>query len=244
MALLSSATEGEVIFWNQAAQGITGYAAMELLAQTIPEGLKPLLLERNRNEGPRAEAEQPEGRRALVRARHKLGHGVPVISRTLALRDALGERIGAVTVFHPALSLDALPHSETGEDPDAEESRAELEERLQTEFDDFARGGQPFGVLWIAIDQAEELRKTHGAGAYRTMVDKMRHALAQGLRPAEEMGALGRRRVPRSVPRAQRGDARGARANPGRAGEDRGLPLVGRSRLAHREHRRGTGCQQ
>ncbi len=185
------ATEGEVIFWNQAAQGITGYAAMELLAQPIPEGLKPLLLERNRNEGLRAETEQPEGRRALVRARHKLGHSVPVISRTVVLRDGLGERIGAATVFHPALSLDALPQSETGEDPDAEESRAELEERLQTEFDDFARGGQPFGVLWIAIDQAEELRKTHGAGAHRTMVDKMRHALAQGLRPAEEMTRWG-----------------------------------------------------
>ena len=158
-------TEGKVIFWNQAAQGITGYAAMELLAQPIPEGLEPLLLERNRNEDSRADAEQPEGRRALVHARHKLGHGVPVISRTLVLRDGLGERIGAAAVFHPALSLDALPYGETGEDPDAEESRAEFEERLQTEFDDFARGGPPFGVLWIGVDQAEELRKTHGAGA-------------------------------------------------------------------------------
>ena len=161
-------TDSKVIFWNQAAQGIMGYAAIELLAQPIPEGLEPLLLERNRNEDSRAVAEQPEGRRALVHARHKLGHGLPVISRTLVLRDGLGGRIGAATVFHPALNLDVLPYGETGEDPDAEESRAELEERLQTEFDDFTRGGPPFGVLWIGIDQAEELRKTHGAGAHRT----------------------------------------------------------------------------
>ncbi len=100
-------------------------------------------------------------------------------------------RIGAAAVFHPALSLDALPHGETGEDPDAEESRAEFEERLQTEFDDFARGGPPFGVLWIGVDQAEELRKTHGAGACHAMLDKVRHALAQGLRPAEEMSRWG-----------------------------------------------------
>ena len=97
--------------------------------------------------------------------RHKLGHGVPVISRTLVLRDGIGQRIGAAAVFHPALSLDALPHGETGQDPDEEESRAEFEERLQTEFDDFARGGPSFGVLWVGVDQAEELRKTHGAGA-------------------------------------------------------------------------------
>jgi len=184
-------TEGKVIFWNQAAQGITGYAAMELLAQPIPKGLESRLWERNLNEDSRAAAEQPEGRWALVHARHKLGHGVPVISRPVILRDGLGERIGAATVFHPALSLDALPHSQTGEDPDAEERRAELEERLQTKFDDFARGGPPFGVLWIGIDQAEELRKTHGAGAHRTMLDKVRHALAQGLRPAEEMSRWG-----------------------------------------------------
>jgi diguanylate cyclase (GGDEF)-like protein/PAS domain S-box-containing protein len=183
--------DGEVIFWNQAAQGITGYAAKELLAQPIPEGLEPLLLERNLEEESRAGAEQPEDCRALVHARHKLGHGVPVISRTLVLRDGLGGRIGAATVFHPALSLDALPHSKTGEDPDAEENRAELEERLRTAFDGFARGGPPFGVLWIGIDQAEELRKTHGAGAHQTMLDKMRHALARGLRPAEEMSRWG-----------------------------------------------------
>jgi diguanylate cyclase (GGDEF)-like protein/PAS domain S-box-containing protein len=183
--------DGEVMFWNQAAQGITGYAAMEVLTQPIPEGLEPLSLERNLNEESRGDAEQPEGRQALVHTRHKLGHGVPVISRTLVLRDALGEPIGAAAVFHPAQSLDALPHSETGEDPDAEESRAELEERLQREFNDFARGGSPFGVLWIGVDQAEELRKTHGEGAHRAMIDKVRHALAQGLRPAEEMNLCG-----------------------------------------------------
>ena len=181
--------EGEVIFWNQAAQGITGYAAMELLAQPVPEGLEPLLLERNRHEEPRADRDRPEGRPASVHARHKLGHGVPVILRTLVLRDGFGERIGAAAVFHPALSLDAL--SETAEDPDARESQAELEDRLQTALDDFARGGPPFGVLWIGIDQAEELRKTHGAGAHRTMLDKVRRAIAQGLRPAEGMSRWG-----------------------------------------------------
>jgi diguanylate cyclase (GGDEF)-like protein len=71
------------------------------------------------------------------------------------------------------------------------ESRAELEERLQTEFDDFARGGSPLGVLWIGVDQAEELHKTHGAAACNAMMEKVGHAMAQGLRPAEEIGRWG-----------------------------------------------------
>src|SRR5208337_3185100 len=59
------------------------------------------------------------------------------------------------------------------------------------EFDDFERGGCPLGVLWIGVDQAEELRKTHGAAACNAMLEKVGHAMVQGLRPAEEIGRWG-----------------------------------------------------
>jgi diguanylate cyclase (GGDEF)-like protein/PAS domain S-box-containing protein len=182
-------TGGEVVLWNQAAQGITGYTAIDVLARPLPEGLEPILLEETRDTD--AEAAPKQGRRALVRARHKLGHGIPVIARALVLRDGLGERIGAAALFHPAESLDALPHGESSEDLGADEGRGEFEERLQTEFDDFTRGGPPFSVLWIGVDQAQELRKTHGASACHAMLDKVRHALVHGLRPAEEMSRWG-----------------------------------------------------
>ena len=39
--------QGEVILWNQSAQGITGYPAIELLTQPIPEGLELLFCEGN-----------------------------------------------------------------------------------------------------------------------------------------------------------------------------------------------------
>ena len=35
--------EGLVIFWNQAAEAITGYAGVEVLARPAPEELEPLL---------------------------------------------------------------------------------------------------------------------------------------------------------------------------------------------------------
>jgi diguanylate cyclase (GGDEF)-like protein/PAS domain S-box-containing protein len=184
-------TEGEVVLWNQAAQGITGYAAIDLLARPLPEGLEPLLLDEARNGDETPGPTAGEGQRALVRARHKLGHGVPVIARALVLRDGLGKRIGAAALFHPAESLDALPHGESSEDAGADDGRDEFEERLQMEFDDFTRGGPPLSVLWIGVDQAQELRKTHGASACNTMLEKVRRALMQGLRPAEEMSRWG-----------------------------------------------------
>ena len=182
-------TEGEVVLWNQAAQGITGYAAIDVLARPLPEGLEALLHEETRDADDGAAPK--EGQRALVKARHKLGHGIPVIARVLILRDGLAERIGTAALFHPAESLDALPHGESSEDEGADQGRVEFEERLQAEFDDFTRGGPPFSVLWIGVDQAEELRKTHGASACHQMLEKVRHALVHGLRPAEEMSRWG-----------------------------------------------------
>ena len=90
-----------------------------------------------------------------------------------------------------AESLDALPHGDTGEDGEVAQSQADLEDRLNTEFEDWIRGGQPFGVMWVEVDQAPELRRTHGAGACHAMLEKVGHALAQGLRPAEEIGRWG-----------------------------------------------------
>ena len=183
--------EGEVVFWNRAAEAITGYAGMEILGRSIPEALQLLEPEGLRRRDLLGGVEPCAARGAMVRTRHKLGHEVQAIVRLLVLRDGLGERIGAAAVFHPAESLDALPHGVSGEDKTVEASQADIEERLEIEFEDFMRGGIPFGVLWISVDQAHGLRKTHGAGACEAMLEKVKRALAQGLRPAEELGRWG-----------------------------------------------------
>ena len=100
-------------------------------------------------------------------------------------------RIGVSVVFHPSESLDALPHGECSEGSEVEANQTEFEDRLASLFEDFQQGGESFGVLWITVDQAHDLRKTHGAGACDAMLDKVERALANGLRPADEMGRWG-----------------------------------------------------
>jgi diguanylate cyclase (GGDEF)-like protein len=131
------------------------------------------------------------GSGALVHLRHTLGHDVPAMMRALVLRDGLGGRIGLAAVFHPAESLDALPHGECSDGSLVEADRAKFEERLSAAFEDFGQGGESFGVLWITVDQAHDLRKTHGAGACNAMLEKLEQVLANGLRPTEEMGRWG-----------------------------------------------------
>ena len=185
--------ESEVVFWNRSAEAITGYASIEMLSRPVPASLESLLLDSElQGDLPPGSAPSPS-RGAIVEIRHKLGHMVQAIARRVILRDVLGQSIGAAVVFHPAQQLDALPHGESGEieTEELQGSRAEFEERLQMEFDDFSRGGPPFGVLWVSVDQAHELRKTHGDAACRAMLDKVRRALGPGLRPGEQMGRWG-----------------------------------------------------
>lgn len=181
----------QVAFWNQAAQAITGYAPQDLLGRAVPESLRSLLESGEIHPGAemRAGAETRHG--ALLQLGHKFGHQVPVMGRSLMLRDGLGQRMGSAILFHPAECLDALPHGITGDSEEVMTSQADLMDRLDSLFEDFNQGGAAFGVLWIAVDQAGDLRKTHGAGACEAMLRKVEKVLAQGLRPAEYLGRWG-----------------------------------------------------
>jgi diguanylate cyclase (GGDEF)-like protein/PAS domain S-box-containing protein len=181
----------QVVFWNRAAEVITGYAGLELVGQAGPETLKELLGWSVPPGDPEPDSGPQPGRGYLVHVQHKLGHDVPAMARILVLRDGLGGHIGTAVVFHSAEMLEALPHGETGKSEGVEASQANLEDRLEALFEDFTHDGPAFGLLWITVDQAHELRKTHGAGACEAMLEKVERALAQGLRPAEELGRWG-----------------------------------------------------
>jgi diguanylate cyclase (GGDEF)-like protein/PAS domain S-box-containing protein len=185
--------EGLVAYWNPAAEAITGFPSIDLVGRPLPEVLEPLVHYTPPSPSERTVVDQVDRleRGSLAIVRHKLGHDVPVMARITVLRDGFGGRIGTALVFHPTESLDALPRGDAGEDRDVRASQTEIEDRLQRIFDDFAHGGPAFGVLWIAVDQAPDLRKTHGIGACETMLDKIQRALAKGLRPGEEMGRWG-----------------------------------------------------
>jgi diguanylate cyclase (GGDEF)-like protein len=111
--------------------------------------------------------------------------------RTVVLRDTLGGHIGSAVIFHIAESLETLPHGESCEESNLEAAQAEIEEQAKSAFDEFTERGTPLGLLWITVDQAHELRKTHGSRACDTMIERVERTLTNGLRPAEELGRWG-----------------------------------------------------
>ena len=165
-----------------------GHRVREVLSKLIVGGSRSWIRQTDTETAPERGSME---RGTLVHIRHKAGHELPVLARVMELRDGLGGRIGTGVLFHPLESIDALPHGENEEDSDVAASQADLEDRLENEFEDFQQGGLPLGVLWISVDQAHELRRTHGAAACHAMLDKVRLALGSGLRPSETIGRWG-----------------------------------------------------
>ena len=182
---------GEIVFWNQAAEETTGYPGVDLMGREAPNGLESLAPDQNSQ----AEWRPAPGMRfsggVPIRARHRLGHEIQIKARTRPLRDVLGQRIGTAVVFHTVETLDALPRGTWGDDPELAAGQSDLEKRLRSEFEACIGSSLPFGVMWIKVDQAEKLHKTHGAGACGAMMEKIAHALSAGLRPAEVLGRWG-----------------------------------------------------
>lgn len=189
LALLDG--DERVVLWNRAAERMTGHPGAEIVGRQLPEALEALAAGRNcEMHGEPRNGPQP-GRGSLVHARHKLGRDVPAIARRLVLRDGLGTRIGTAVAFHPAELFNALPHGETSEVEEVRQSRAELKDRLETEYEMLLHESVPLAVLWIAVDQGSELRRTHGARACEIMLEAVERTLANGLRPGEEVGRWG-----------------------------------------------------
>lgn len=141
---------------------------------------------------PASPAGQEEANRGiLVTMKHHLGHTLPAMLRNLPLRDDLGKRIGSVLLFRPVEELDAIPHGDNAEGLGLSRSQAELEDRLEAAFHEWKADHVPFGLLWITIDQAAQMRRTHGRDACEAMLRIVEHRLAQGLRPNEVIGRWG-----------------------------------------------------
>lgn len=183
---------GNVAFWNASAAGITGWAASETIGRDARHVLRDVVVSDRPHRTPHTEAAEPSNERGgVIQIRHKLGMEFPVAARTLVLRDQLGKRFGTGVLFHPLEKIDALPNGETGRGWDSGQSRIELEDRLARVHEDFRNDDNPFGVLWVTVDQAPALRRTHGKGACEAMLESIERTLGSGLKPAEEIGRWG-----------------------------------------------------
>ncbi|MHB1840537.1 MAG: sensor domain-containing diguanylate cyclase [Acidobacteriaceae bacterium] len=212
--------QSNVLHWNKAAAVLTGYAAEDVVRRKCPEDLfrvdrqsRGRVVARTETgrsgmlaggaggtstSSTRLQAQRTGPgddplleRPTLVSMRHKMGHRVPGMLRKVALLDSQGLQMGVVLLFYPVEEVDSLPRGESGEGAGVEASQADMEERLDAAHHQWSTGGMPFGLLWITVDQAKLLRKTHGREACEAMLQSVQETLLRQMKPAETLGRWG-----------------------------------------------------
>jgi len=183
--------DGQLVFWNHAAEMITGYGGSEVIGRPVRNLLDSLIVGGAGQWVRLTDAHGSSGGGVVLRVRHALGYELPIVAHVLTLRDCLGTRIGSEALIHPADKIDALPRGESNDSARISESQTQLEDRLARLHEDFERGELPLGVLWVMVDQAAELRRSHGSRACEAMLEAIERTLASGLKPTEEIGRWG-----------------------------------------------------
>lgn len=201
--------QSKVVFWNRAAEVLTGRLRADLLSRVLPSelywvDLLPLQkaeaavldmerdgIDRNMDLNMAGDAAVGIGRPVRVTMRHQLGDIIPAMLRRVPLRNGHGERVGATVFFRSVEEADTLPHGERDAGVGAINGQAELEDRLEQARAQWETNQVPFGVIWVTVDQASGLRKTHGRGACETMLRIIEQTLRRGLRPTEIVGRWG-----------------------------------------------------
>jgi diguanylate cyclase (GGDEF)-like protein/PAS domain S-box-containing protein len=182
--------QSKVVFWNKAAAALTGYQAGDLLDGLCPPQLFKVdeaHLQHLHVAGDGHLLDSP----TLVSVRHRQGHAVPAMLRRAELRDAQDELNGHVLLFYPVEQNDTLPHGECVECAVVERSQAAMEDRLDAAQHQWLTNRVPFGLLWITVDQAKSLRRTHGRDACEAMMHAVEHTLQRHLKPADALGRWG-----------------------------------------------------
>ncbi len=196
-------TDRTILFWNQAAQRISGFAPDEVLGRCCAGSIlmhmdgwgtalcrEKCPLERTINDG--------EPREAEMYLHHRQGHLLPVLVKVYPVKDPSGAIVGAVEVFsdisersatqvriHELEKLTMLDRLTTL----ANKRYVEIE--LYNRLNEMERYGIGFGLVYLDIDNLREINAAYGREAGDTILKVIAKTLLNNSRPFDLYGRWG-----------------------------------------------------
>jgi len=166
--------ERKIIFWNKAAEKITGFSSEEVVGTHCSDNILVHIDDTGRNlcfgSCPLAFAIQnSSSEEAPVYLHHKNGQRVPVIVKVCPLYDDAGKIIGAVELFSDnskqkkdEVKLKELEELALLDALTRIPNRLFLENQLRAAFEEIKRFHIPFGFIFLDIDNFKTLNDCYG----------------------------------------------------------------------------------
>ena len=196
-------SQREITYWNRGAEVLTGFTRKEMVGSHCWNDLLLHVDDDGVNlctEGcPLSETiKTGEGQERLAFLRHKEGHRLPVLVRTMPVRDENGAVVGAVEVFsRQSFRNDMVKRIQELEkealvDPLTRMvNRRHLEASLQTRIEELNRYGWQFGLLFIDIDHFKRVNDDHGHDTGDKLLRLVAMTLSNSVRPFDLVGRWG-----------------------------------------------------
>ncbi|MBT3201225.1 MAG: sensor domain-containing diguanylate cyclase [Phycisphaerales bacterium] len=181
-AILNGLSEGvyfvdknrRILFWNKAAEELTGYSATQVLGRSCADGILMHVDETGKclcEDGCPLEGAMQDGLpcQAHVFLHHADGHRVPVHVRGSAIYDSQGEIVGSVEVFSDdsdrvgvMTRLKQLEQIALLDELTGLANRRYFNRAFAACLATFERDAMPFGLLMIDIDHFKKINDTYG----------------------------------------------------------------------------------
>lgn len=187
----------EVLYWNKAAEQLSGYTAEEMLGKRCADNTLNHVDENGRNLCRRGCPlagcmRDGESRNVNVFMHHKDGHRVPVSIRSLPMRDEEGKIVGSVEIFSDrshtmAISseVEALRQATVTDPLTGIGNRRQADISLNGFGNAWRQNKVPFGVLYVDIDNFKSINDRWGHDVGDRVIKAVSSTLIATLRPTD-----------------------------------------------------------
>jgi diguanylate cyclase (GGDEF)-like protein/PAS domain S-box-containing protein len=190
-------------FWNEGAEQITGYLRQDVVGRFLRDhllttGEKAKDLDSDQDDPINLAFRDGKPSSLDVSILHKDGYRVPIVLRTLPIRNSRGAVVGAAESFeknrsasewsrrHSAFADFGCLDAVTGV-----AAKSFMETQLRDHLIAFAEHNIPFGILLVQIDHLDEFRESRGPGVVPTILRIIAQSVENCVRPTDLVGCWG-----------------------------------------------------
>lgn len=129
---------------------------------------------------------------------HKDGYRIPIVLRTLPIRNSRGMVVGAAESFEKNRSASDWTRRQSAfadfgclDEVTGVAAQSFMETQIRENLITFAEHNVPFGVLLVQIDRLDEFRASRGPGVVPTILRIIAQSVENCLRPTDFVGRWG-----------------------------------------------------